>query len=563
MNFIPKEFRAAYREYDRELTIRKTRLGCLIGVVLVPLFAFLDFCLYPRDVARSFLWLRLLCSALMAGLYPLLGNKWGRKYYRAQGILILLAPAATIAWMIHTTGGAASPYYAGLNLVLLVLAVVLDWTFWQSVVSVFLVLLLYLGACVSSFSSTNFGLIINNLFFLISTEATIIAGAYFHTRIRIREFISRCEIEKNKQELEDTNRKLVEMDRFKSRFFANVSHELRTPLTLMLSPLESLLRRFDRSFDGNARDMLVTMQANGMRLLKLINDLLDLIRLEAGRMEVKNEALEVSGFIKGLAAAVKQVAEDKSIALETQIDPELDSILTDRDKLEKIVLNLLFNALKFTPPKGRVWLRAEKKEEHFILAVSDTGVGIAEKNLPFVFDRFWQADSSSKRKFQGVGIGLALVKELVEMMRGTVAVESQEGKGATFIVRLPYQKAEAPSPLEAGAISASENGAAAASEEWLANLYRRAEFFPAGTALPGNIKSVALGNQRPVVLVADDEPDMRRFLVSELDKDYEVIEAADGLKAFEKAEQFLPDIILLDMMMPEMDGLEVCRELRK
>jgi signal transduction histidine kinase len=226
------------------------------------------------------------------------------------------------------------------------------------------------------------------------------------------------------------------------------------------------------------------------------------------------------------------------------------------------VLNLLFNALKFTPPDGRVELRAEKQGEEFAIIVSDTGIGIAEKNLPFIFDRFWQADSSAQRKYQGVGIGLALVKELTEMMRGTVTVESQEGKGTTFTVRLPYQKAEL--PLKSEPTAPTEAGAAA-KEEWLANLYRRAELFPAMSSLRGAAKPVELGKRgrRPVVLLADDEPDMRRFLRSQLDADYDVLEAADGVQALEKVTQFLPDIILLDMMMPEMDGLAVCRELRK
>ncbi len=229
----------------------------------------------------------------------------------------------------------------------------------------------------------------------------------------------------------------------------------------------------------------------------------------------------------------------------------------DKDKLEKVVLNLLFNALKFTPWTGRVWLRAEKQGGDLVVVVSDTGVGIAEENLMFVFDRFWQADGSSRRKFQGVGIGLALVKELVDMMGGSVTVQSQEGKGATFTVRLPYQKAEA---LPKSQTSAPNENGVEATEEWLANLYRRAEFFPAVAALRGTVKPVELAGRRPVVLVADDEPDMRRFLRSELNEDYDVLEAADGLQAREKAEQFLPDIILLDMMMPEMDGLEVCQE---
>src|SRR5450432_1472656 len=147
---IPKEFLAAYQEYDREFTLRKTRLGCILGIVMVPLFGGLDFCVFTFDQAISFLPLRLLCSALMAGLYAVLGTGFGKKYYHFQGIVLLFFPSASIAWMIYATEGTASPYYAGLTLVLMILAVVLDWPIWQSIVSVVLVLVLYLTACLFS-----------------------------------------------------------------------------------------------------------------------------------------------------------------------------------------------------------------------------------------------------------------------------------------------------------------------------------------------------------------------------------------------------------------------------
>ena len=312
------------------------------------------------------------------------------------------------------------------------------------------------------------------------------------------------------------------------------------------------------------------MHSNGMRLLKLINDLLDLVRLESGRMEVKREPLEVAEFVKGLASAARQVANDKRLRLETFVDPAVGTVLADRDKLEKVVLNLVFNALKFTPAGGRVELRAEKRGEEMALIVADTGMGISEKNLPHVFDRFWQADGSSKRKYQGVGIGLALVKELAEIHGGKVVVESQEGKGTTFTVTLPYQKAEpaqTPKPEAASdtAPATTDSGGTVTSEEWLANLYRRAELFPALTPLQASLRPVetARNGNLPTILVADDEPDMLRFLKSQLSPHYRVLEAVDGQQAIEKASQFLPDIILLDMMMPEKDGLQACREIRE
>ncbi|HEY9509975.1 MAG TPA: ATP-binding protein, partial [Verrucomicrobiae bacterium] len=357
-----------------------------------------------------------------------------------------------------------------------------------------------------------------------------------------------------------------ELDQIKSRFFATISHELRTPLTLLIAPLETLLKKFNKSLDQETKGVLLTMHANGMRLLKLINDLLDLVRMESGRMEAKHEPMEIPEFIRGLASAARQVADDKRLKLETFVDPALGSVLADRDKLEKIVLNLVFNALKFTPAGGRVELRAEKQDEQVVLIVSDTGMGISEKNLPFIFDRFWQADGSSKRKYQGVGIGLALVKELAEVQGGTVLVQSVEGKGTTFTVRLPYQKAEpVVKPVVTEDETSESDTSTISSEEWLSNLYRRAELFPALTPLNSTLKPVEVSRNRdrPKALIADDEPDMLRFLKSQLTEHFEVLEAVDGQQAIEKASQFLPDIILLDMMMPEKDGLQACREIRE
>jgi signal transduction histidine kinase len=183
-----------------------------------------------------------------------------------------------------------------------------------------------------------------------------------------------------------------------------------------------------------------------------------------------------------------------------------------------------------------------------------------------VFRRFWQADTSSQRKYQGAGIGLALVKELVEVQGGQVSVTSEVGKGTTMTARLPYEEAPKTSKVEAPEQPRVEvAGSSGLGQEWLANLYRRAEFFPSLTPLRDSVRPVELlsGGNKPVVLVADDEPDMLRFLKTQLQRDCQVIEAVDGQQAIDKASQFLPDMVLLDMMMPEKDGLQACRELRQ
>lgn len=556
-----EEIQQAFREYDRQVILNNIFIGCLIGVVLMPLGTLLDYYVYRQHVVY-FLELRLVCSLLIGLFWLVVKTPYGRKHPREYGVLLAIFPAFFISWMIYKTTGASSPYYAGLNLVLLVVGFVLHWTFFESLAVVSIVLGMYLTACLLHGNISGVDLLAN-LYFLILTGIIVVTGSYFHSKIRFREFAFRYQLDKSKQELEDTNRKLVELDKLKSRFFANVSHELRTPLTLLLAPLESLIQKYQDRFDPAARETLLTMQSNGMRLLKLINDLLELIRLESGRLQVKNEIVAVPEFVHGLASAVRQVAVTKKITIETEVDPALDAILGDHDKLEKIALNLLFNALKFTPEGGHIWLRAAKQDDQFALSVKDNGVGIAEKSLPFVFDRFWQEDNSAKRKFQGAGIGLALVKELVEIQSGTVSVESQEGKGATFTVRLPYQKAnKLASAARSEALAKVEPEH---SEEWLTGLYRRAELFPALAAARQRTGTTSFTRRthRPLILVADDEPDMRRFLKSQLEDDYEIVEAVDGVDATEKTHAALPDLILLDLMMPNKDGLQVCRELRE
>lgn len=563
------EMRRAFEQYDRKVILNNVKIGCWIGVILMPVGVVLDFIVYRNepDVLLLFFRLRLLCSLLICVFWAIVVTPFGHRHPRKLGITLAMFPTFFMSWMIYAKSGADSTYYAGLNLVLLVIGFVLYWTTAESVIAVILVICMYLGACwmhVGRISWTPS--LLSNLFFLVLTGIIVMTGSYFHTRFRFREFALRFELDQNRAELEQTNQKLLQLDKIKSGFFANVSHELRTPLTLLLAPLEALIQGVGKRLDEDTQRMLLTMHANGMRLLKLINDLLDLVRLESGRLEVKPEPINVNDFVNGLASAVRQVAEDKRVRLDVFVSAPVRPILLDRDKLEKVLLNLLFNALKFTPSGGQVELRAEAAENRIVVIVADTGLGIEEKNLPFIFDRFWQADGSSKRKYQGVGIGLALVKEFVELMGGTVEVQSQPGKGTKFTVHLSYEPAaetaEVSSEAQEPGVFEPSTGTVA-SEEWLARLYRRAELFPALTPLSATIRvDPSQSGKKPSILIADDEPDMLRFLGSQLGADYRIYEAVDGQQAVEKASQFLPDLIVLDMMMPEKDGLQACREIR-
>jgi signal transduction histidine kinase len=570
--WLQPEFQEAFVANERRERVRSGKVACALVVFLMPAGIVLDLYVYPERWA-DFLWLRLLCSVLAAGLWMFHMTPLGVHYYRLLGIPIALLPAFFISWMIYLTEGPESPYYAGLILILLAVNAIVHWSTGESVLAISLLLISYLIACLPWNIVRDSGIFFNNVYFLVLTGIIVVTGNYLYNQLHFREFVLRFELSQNRQKLEETNQKLVELDRIKSRFFANISHELRTPLTLLLAPLQTLIQERSLTLGAEVHQLLLIMQSNGMRLLKLINDLLDLVRLESGKMEVKSETIAIEPFLQGLGNAVKKSAEDRGIRLAVTSDPALGTIVTDSDKLERILLNLLFNALKFTPAGGKVQVAARRENDELLLEVSDTGAGISGEQLPFIFDRFWQADTSSERKYRGVGIGLALVKELVEIQGGKVVVTSQIGKGTEFTVRLPYRESDPRFSEGLAQVAALAEAASAASaartngsaDTWLTNLDRQAEFYPPMTSLRETLRPVetSIHSGQPRVLIADDEPDMLKYLKSQLSPNFQVIEAVDGQQAIEKANQFLPGVIVCDMTMPEKNGLEVCRELRE
>lgn len=566
------EFKQAFVQNEKHARIRTGKLACALVVVLMPFGVVLDYAVYPGRIATFFL-LRLLCSVLVGAVWLLHRTVWAQNHYRLIGFPIVILPALFIGLMIFTTEGAASPYYAGLNLVLLAVSAVGHWSFRDTIVSVGTVIFIYFCACyanAATFDSRNFA---NNVYFLALTGIIVMAGNYLYNRLLFREFAVRFELNRNKQMLEESNQRLLQLDRVKSRFFANVSHELRTPLTLLLSPLEGLIGERGSALPADIRQLLLIMQSNGMRLLKLINDLLDLVRLEFGKMEVKREPVAVEALLRGLGNAIGKMADDRAITLAVSSDPAIGTVMTDRDKLERILLNLLFNALKFTPAGGKISLAATCQDSQVAFHVCDTGAGIRKEQLPFIFDRFWQADTSPNRKYGGMGIGLAIVKELVEVQGGSVTVSSEVGQGTRFTVCLPYQQwpaqvspSEAPAHSAAAPLAEANGGIDEGARVKITDLDRQAELHPSMTSLRETVRPVAEcfdPSGQPRILIADDEPDMLRYLESELAAQFSVITAVDGQQAIEKTTQFLPDAVVCDMMMPERDGLEVCQELRQ
>ena len=564
--------RREFEEYERPIRAHNFQVCCLVAMIFMPGGAVLDIAVYGWDGMKAFLPVRLLSCLALWIIRITLKTPAGLKFVRPLGLLVSVPPIAAISWFIYETEGAMSPYYAGLNLIMLGAAVMMRWSTMDSVIVVLLTLASYLIATTAKGQEIQDARILfNNIYFLVVTGVIVIVGTWVYTGIRFSEFLMRLRLEDSTKELHEANvlleenyEKLRELDEVKSRLFANVSHELRTPLTLLIAPLEAMLNRAADLPREEIKEMLLTMRNNAMRLLKLINDMLDLVRVESGQIKVTRSKLDIGDFLRDLAEAVNGVAADKKLRLRTEVPADLQPVYTDAEKLERICLNLLFNAIKFTASGGSIEFMARREGDWLRIEVKDSGIGIAPEHVPHVFERFWQVDTSSRRKHQGTGIGLSLVRELAEVQGGSVTAESELGVGTSMIVKLPFALADVEAPSQIQPLKELPKNP---KDEWVADLYKRAEMFPAIPSLQATIKraetNVVLNSKKPLLLIADDEPEMLSFLKSQLSEYFDVLEAVDGNQAVEKAAQFLPDIVLSDMMMPDKDGLQVCTELRE
>jgi PAS domain S-box-containing protein len=366
---------------------------------------------------------------------------------------------------------------------------------------------------------------------------------------------------------------LAELDTAKSAFFANVSHELRTPLTLLLAPLEDTLAGAGGGLSPADRERLAVAHRNGLRLQKLVNKLLEFSRIEAGGVQPVCEPTDLAALTANLAAMFRSPVERAGLRLVVDCPRLPQPAAVDRDMWEKIVLNLLANALKFTPA-GEIAVVLRQVGPNAELSVRDTGVGIPNEEIPQLFKRFYQVRDVRGRALEGNGIGLALVQELVKLHSGSIQVESTYGRGSTFVVRVPLGSAAwAADAGDGKAVSVPLSSRAGAylaeAERWVPDRLgaaaepaaSRPEAATSGPLCRGRADSPGDG-VRAHVLLADDDPDMRQYLDHLLTEAYEVEAVADGKAALTVARQRPPDLVLADVMMPELDGFGLLRELR-
>ena len=360
---------------------------------------------------------------------------------------------------------------------------------------------------------------------------------------------------------------LAEIDRAKTTFFSNVSHELRTPLTLMLSPIEELLANHPERREPAERDLLDLVHRNGLRLQKLVNTLLDFSRIEAGRMQATYAPTDLAHYTTELASNFSSAMQRAGLTFNVECQALPQPVYIDREMWEKIVLNLLSNALKFTFA-GSVTLMLRSGPQGAVLTVQDTGIGIAQSELPHIFERFHRAVEAEGRTIEGTGIGLALVQELVKMHGGSITVMSELGKGSTFTVVVPegtdhLPKEKVKQKINAVRSTTQLDSYVTEALRWLpdGSTVSVEESANQSSHAPSPFADSAV-SQKERVLLADDNADVREYVSGLLDRHYRVVTVSNGDEALKATLADPPDLILSDVMMPGLDGFQLLAELR-
>ncbi|HKC94163.1 MAG TPA: ATP-binding protein, partial [Nitrospira sp.] len=380
----------------------------------------------------------------------------------------------------------------------------------------------------------------------VGTLASQVAIALDNTRAyrQIEELLAGLEakVRERTAELGEANEKLKELDRLKSEFFANISHEIRTPLTLSIGAFKTLLKSDLRP---EANDIVHAGLRNASRLLFLINELLDLAKFDSGRATLTKRCIDLAGLVRSVVTNF-----DSSPTRRVHMKGLMDSVAVEADaqQMKKVLFNLLSNAFKFSDPKeGQVWIRLASKDQSIELEVEDNGIGMPRDQLGRIFDRFTQLEGGTAKRYEGSGIGLALVKEIVTLHRGTITVESDLGRGSIFTITLPRGNVTRDHVFDAPEDEHDQTLLPLRSEERLED----APLTPAPSKL-----------NAPLVLVVDDSADMRSYVERILGKEYRIALAKDGADAFEQARRLHPDLIVTDVMMPKMSGHDLLQAVR-
>lgn len=404
------------------------------------------------------------------------------------------------------------------------------------------------------------------LFVCLAAAALIFRG--YLIKVRLNETLAKTngelkrlnvELGEKNEELKRLNEEVLELTYSRLVFFTNISHELRTPLTLIADPVEMLLE--DSGIKGKSRELLKMVQRNALALQQLVSNILDFRKIQNGKMELKLYRFDIVKTLTMWVGDFQLTAERKQIRLHLDVDDLKGSheMIADQEKISRIVFNLLSNALKYTPAGGEIFVSLKDEGANLRLDVKDTGKGISQDEADKIFERFFQAKGAAS----GTGIGLALVKSFVELHHGEARVESEPGKGSDFIVVIPREQ-EGDSQVIHNDVDIVDNSANASASEGK-NVVDESvlQYIDDGDRSRGKVQQLVSENtNRPTVLVIDDNTDIRQYERTLLQDEYIVLEAADGKEGLSVAMKEVPDLVICDVMMPVMDGLEFTEQLK-
>ncbi len=568
-----RDVEARWREWFVNRNRRAARAVLTLVAIFYPLFGVLDYIVAPRE----WLWLlygsRLLVTLVTLGMFPVLRTRLFERASAQVTSLYMFVPGVGIALMIMVMGGFASPYYAGLNLVMITAGLLFTWPMRVALPFHVSTVGLYFVFSALSPSRADFITAVTSFFFLATTATVVTSAQVFGYRAAREQVVKQLQLEEATEKLSRAHEELQRLDQYKSRFFANITHELKTPLAMILSPVELLVAGELGHLTEPQRATLRSVHRNGARLLRLIADLLDLSRLEESRLRLQVAEHDLVAYLRQLVAQVEPLTTRKNISVAFEAAVPEAPAWCDLDRMERVFVNLLSNAAKFTPVGGHIVVRVRATPDTVTASVEDDGPGFPPEAAEHVFERFYQVHDGVDHERQnkgGTGIGLALARELVELHGGRIWAESEPGRGARFFVALPRDRAHLRDDVierrtRTDDIRVDDRGGAT-TPDLTTDLAQREDF---------RLMAVAEATERRIVerdadersrgrtiLVVEDTPDVVRVIHLILRQQFRIFTAPDGKKGLDLARRERPHLVITDLMMPEMDGYELTRALR-
>jgi signal transduction histidine kinase len=559
--------------FDDELAkrnLRAAKIGCALVGVLMPAGTLLDWSVFP-DHAVLFLAFRLFAGLLCWTGFWLTSRPGAERFTLPLMLCPILAHAGALEGMVSVLGAYPFDIFAGFIQLILGIGVLVSWSFPTATAVLGGVSIAWFLPMVFVLPEDGVRALGNNVFAVAVCAVVAIASSVTRYRSAEREWTAKHKLAEASRTLAETLSKVRDLSRHKDKFFANISHELRTPLTLIIAPADSLAAKVPEE----RRSDVIAIRKNAERLLRLIDELLDLSKLDAGGLRLNVAPLDLPGLVQTLADTFHPGAKAQGIEVKTGRLSEAPDMHGDAHRIEIILTNLVGNAVKYTPAGGSVTVDVVRDGDRVRIDVRDTGPGISPDHLPHVFDRFYQISGDDRRKRPGgVGIGLALAKELAELHGGTLSVSSTLGEGTTFSLSLRRgvehfspDVVERRKELTAhGAVAARRPEDAAVkvapvaptpTDERPPIVLQKHSVPPIVSTPP--IAPIAVEGR---VLVVDDHDELRAFVVDVLKDHFQVLEARDGEEALAVVERERPDLVVSDITMPVMNGIELCRRIK-